>query len=451
MSSASNKTVEMISEFKGYNRNYVIKDNEFADMQNCVSNCYPVLSSGCSWRNDIVLSGNIEKIYADKTNNKLMIICATDIGHKVIYDGQDIGIVNRPTNTVVMIGSKICMFPAAFEYDTITGKLTDYNLSWYNIDGTGQACTSNWTLCDKDGNNITYIVGTYPPTYEGGYWLDTSKKPYKLKCFGYDTYTYTEVSPTYVKFTKHEQSPNLPAYNIGDSINISGSVIESLNKKSNIITAISDTYFVVEGMLEEITEQNRLMTISRAIPTMDIVVEKGNRLWGCSRDGREIYACKLGDPSVWYDYSGISTDSYAATIGNGGPFTGAVSFNGYIWFFKQDRVYKVYDSNFPAVQIIEMPIEGVAAGNQNSLVVIDGVLYYKSETAIMAFTGDNVYRISDAFGEDFKKYNYGEAGELDGKYYINLKDTTVSDESKAYTTFVYDTRRNVWHKEDIGI
>ena len=452
---ANNKTVEMISEFKGYNRRYVIGDNEFADMQNCVSDYYPVFSSGCSWGAmglgyGSVTNDKYTKLFADKTNNKLMAICQSETGNKIIYNGSVKGTITGAINSIVMIGSKICMFPAAVEYDTLNDTLTDYNLSWNNTDGIGKAWVGNFTLCDKDGNDITpYVSPDRPPEIQ--YWLDTSSKPYKLKKFNYDTYSYSEVSPTYVKYTKHPNSPNIPAYKIGDAISISGCVIEELNKNANIITAISDDYFVVEGMIGENTEQNGWMFISRAIPKMDIVIEKGNRLWGCSRDGREIYACKLGDPSVWYDYSGLSTDSYAATIGSGGPFTGAVVFNGYIWFFKRDRVYKIYDSNFPAVQIIEMPIEGVAEGNQNSLVVIDGVLYYKSETAIMAFTGDNVYRISDAFGDDFKKYNYGEAGELDGKYYINLKDTTISDPLNAYTTFVYDTRRKMWHKEDIGI
>ena len=455
---ANNKTVEMISEFKGYNRRYVIGDNEFADMQNCVSDYYPVFSSGCSWGAmglgyGSVTNDKYTKLFADKTNNKLMTICQSETGNKIIYDGSDKGTIYGAINSIVMIGSKICFFPAAWAYDTINDTLIDYKIWWNNTDDAGNLLGGNWSLCDKDGNDITYRTEWVAPedTHDGDYWLDTSTNPYTLKRISHDTYTYSEVSPTYVKFTKNENSPNIPNFKIGDTIQIVGSVIDDLNKNSNIITAISDDYFVVEGMIGGITEQVMLMYVSRAIPEMDIVIEKGNRLWGCSIDGREIYACKLGDPSVWYDYSGLSTDSYAATIGSGGPFTGAVVFNGYIWFFKRDRVYKIYDSNFPAVQIIEMPIEGVAPGNENSLVVIDGVLYYKSETAIMAFTGESVYRISDAFGDEFKKYNYGEAGELDGKYYINLKDTTISDPLNAYTTFVYDTRRKMWHKEDIGI
>ena len=66
----------------------------------------------------------------------------------------------------------------------------------------------------------------------------------------------------------------------------------------------------------------------RSVPEMDFVIESGNRLWGCKYgvvDGKavnEIYASKLGDFKNWNCYAGRSTDSYVATRGSDGPFTG---------------------------------------------------------------------------------------------------------------------------------
>ena len=77
---------------------------------------------------------------------------------------------------------------------------------------------------------------------------------------------------------------------------------------------------------------------------MDFVIESGNRLWGC-RYGKalngetvnEIYASKLGDFRNWYCFAGISTDSYTASVGTDGAFTGAVTYMGRPIFFKGEK------------------------------------------------------------------------------------------------------------------
>ena len=48
----------------------------------------------------------------------------------------------------------------------------------------------------------------------------------------------------------------------------------------------------------------------------------------------EIYASKLGDFKNWNCYAGRSTDSYVATRGSDGPFTGAADYLGSPLFFR---------------------------------------------------------------------------------------------------------------------
>lgn len=458
------KSRDMIAEFKGYNSRLVIGENEFADMQNMVSDYYPVLSAGCSWRaSEVGTNKHYIKLFADYTNNKLCYVDYhyDDASLKEIYSFyynlEHKGTFNNYPQSIVMIGSKICIFPSACYYDTETNEFNNINNTWsneYEIEGSHLYAKINLSICRKDGTVFQYPVFSNTPLIPGsGNWVDTSVTPNVLKNYNYTTMAWEKVD-TYLKIeidaaVVAEANP-IQGFNIGDFVTIDGLLIfPSLANKKVEITAMAANYIVVPSEIDLWGATNtNYVAIKRTIPYMSHVVEKGNRLWGCMPNGREIYACKLGDPTIWGDFSGISTDSFAATIGSGGMFTGAISYNGYLWFFKEDRVYKIYESNYPAVQIIEQPIDGVESGSADSLVALDGALYYKSPTAIVAFTGDNVYSISNDIKFDMRKYRYGDAGGMNGKYYICMLNTEL--DTIDYKLFVYDINKQMWHIESIG-
>jgi len=83
---------------------------------------------------------------------------------------------------------------------------------------------------------------------------------------------------------------------------------------------------------------------------MDFITESGNRLWGCKygvADGEtvnEIYCCKLGDFKNWECYQGVSTDSWRASCGTDGKWTGAATLADSPIFFKEDCFHRVYPS-----------------------------------------------------------------------------------------------------------
>ena len=97
-----------------------------------------------------------------------------------------------------------------------------------------------------------------------------------------------------------------------------------------------------------------VVELERRVPDMDYLTECDNRVWGCSNKENVIYACKLGDPTNWFSYRGIATDSYAVTVGSDGAFTGAATCMGYALFFKENTLHKLYGlpspSGFPAQQ-----------------------------------------------------------------------------------------------------
>ena len=183
------------------------------------------------------------------------------------------------------------------------------------------------------------------------------------------------------------------------------------------------------------------------MPDMDFVIESGNRLWGCRYgvvDGKpvnEIYASKLGDFKNWNCFMGISSDSYAASVGTDGQFTGAITHMGYPLFFKEGCLHKVY-GNYPAnYQIQTTTCRGVQKGSSKSLAIVNEVLFYKSRTGICAYDGSLPSEVSSALGE--VSYSDAVAASHGNKYYVSMMDY-----KGEYTLFVYDVRKGLWHKED---
>ena len=138
---------------------------------------------------------------------------------------------------------------------------------------------------------------------------------------------------------------------------------------------------------------------------------------------------------------GISTDSYAASVGTDGQFTGAVTHMGYPLFFKENCMHKVY-GNYPAnFQIQTTACRGVQRGCGKSLAIVNEVLYYKARNAVCAYDGSLPVEMSSALGD--VKYGEAVAGAHGNKYYLSMKDG-----GGVWQLFVYDTARGLWHRED---
>jgi hypothetical protein len=173
--------------------------------------------------------------------------------------------------------------------------------------------------------------------------------------------------------------------------------------------------------------------------------EHNNRLWGCVyEDGaNEIRASKQGDCCNWDSYLGVSTDSYAATVGIPGEFTGGISFGGYPLFFKENCIIKVY-GNLPSnYQLITTPCMGVEKGMEKSLVIANGVLFYKAPGCFCAYDGSMPVNIS----KKIKNVTYKDiqAGATDERVYF-----ACTEESGERYILVFDIEAGTWTKESCG-
>lgn len=189
------------------------------------------------------------------------------------------------------------------------------------------------------------------------------------------------------------------------------------------------------------------LTIKRKVPDMDFVCQCANRLWGCryGNDGvqnlNELYCSALGDFKNWEQYMGLSTDSWRASVGSDGVFTGAVSYLGTPLFFKENCIHRVSVSSTGAHQVGETVCRGVQKGSDRSLVVVNETLYYKSAADVCAYQGAFPESVSAALGD--ARYHAAVAGAVGDCYYISMLD-----ELGAPSLFVLDIAKGLWMRED---
>ena len=435
----------MVDTFKGYNHNLRIGDGEFFDMKNMTSDYYPLISPRGK-----------RGVYAGTDNPQGLIakdnLCYVD-GTDFVINGYpvDMGLSTAAEDCpkqLISMGAYVIIMPDKKYINTLD--LTDYG----NMEASFVTSSDvTFSLCTIDGDNYgdTTVSSSEPENPENlALWIDTSSTPNTLKKYSKSSAIWVTIATTYIKIF----SPGIgTAFQKYDGVTISGVLAEQLQdlNATMVVWAREDDYIVVTGILDAVTTQavtDGAITVERRMPHMDFVTESENRLWGCrygvARNGEvvnEIYASKLGDFKNWNCFMSVSTDSWVASCGTDGQFTGALAMPGYVVFFKENCLHKVY-GNYPANFQIQTTIcRGVQRGCERSLAIVNEIIYYKARHAICAYDGSLPTEISAAMGEE--RYSNAVAGAHGNKYYISMEDSTGK-----YQLFVFDTAKGMWHKED---
>lgn len=438
----------MIDSFGGYNHNLRVQENEFFDMENMSSDYAPVLAPrkkrGLYEGSCISPSGMIAK-----TN-----LCYVDNGEFIINkDRIDLGL-SEGDKTVVSMGAYAVIFPDGKYINTEDhsdkGSVAAEKTTTGNV---------RFSLCRRDGTEITAEPSDTAPENTASYWVDTTVTPHALMQYSESSGVWVNVS-TYIKISATGLGS---AFAVEDGVFISGlsgeltnaddgnpveiqDQLESLNGSCVIWTIPDENSIVITGILDREVSISNEIRVERKLPDMDFVIESGNRLWGCKYglvDGKtvnEIYASKLGDFKNWYCYMGISTDSYGVSVGTDGMFTGAVTHLGYPVFFKENWLHKIYGSYPANYQMQTTQCRGVQKGCEKSLAIVDEKLLYKSRNGICVYDGSLPTEVSSVLGD--VSYRNAVAASHNRKYYVSME----SDEGKSL--FVFDIGKGLWHRED---
>lgn len=369
---------KQLGTFKGYNRKLVIEDNEFHDMQNMTSDYFPAIGTRKGRGGTVMTLAKPNGLFY---KNGLVYVDGTEL----YYQNKKVGEVADSKKQIIGMGAYILVWPDKIYYNTHTDEFGQMELTY----------TQSAAI-------------TFEPVS--------------------DNSAFTKIIAANLPFSQY------------DSITIEGCSNGDMNK-TTIIQDVQDDHIIITAVLDEAFTQNAGITITRKVPQMDFVCENNNRIWGCSSENHEIYCCKLGDPMNWNSFEGISTDSYAVTVGSDGDFTGCVAHLGNILFFKEETIHKIMGNKPANFQINTYTLPGVGEGCENSVCVINETLYYKGRKGIYTYDGSTPRLLSEAFGNEV--YTGAVADQYDEKYYVSLKDS-----KGQYTLMVYDPMRGMWHKED---
>ena len=435
-----------VDAFGGYNHNLRIPENEFYDTRNMTSDLAPVL---CPRKP--------RGLYASGVNVQDMIardsLCYIDGSEFVINEYRvDMGLSTEAAmcpKQLISMGAYVIIMPDKQYFNT--ADFSDYGS--IEAEHTTAAAVS-FVPCRLDGTEYTpdYIQPDMPTEAANqALWIDTGTQPHSLKQYSAAMDLWTGVETTYVKL----RCPGIGrAFREYDGVTVTGlrgqenQQLQAL-EGSHILYGCSEDTILLIGMLDTAVTLDIPVTVARKMPNMDFVIENDNRLWGCryglNREGQvvnELYACALGDFRNWNRFMGISTDSYAVSLGSDGPFTGAISHGGHPLFFKENCLHKLYGQIPANFQVQTTPCRGVQKGCEGSLAIVSEILYYKARHAVCAYDGSLPTEISAPLGDE--RYEGAVAGAQGSKYYISMKHTLSGQRS----LFVFDTARGIWHRED---
>lgn len=506
------RSQQVTDTFGGYNHNLKIPEGEFYEMENLCGDDYPLLATR-KQRNTLQVSAEnlqamvskVDELYYIAGYDSTTKTCGFYAGDEKVMDLAYAGGLKR----FVSMGAYLLIWPDKVWYNTsdgthgnmekmfsaAAGTYLDHNLT-SSSGPDGQEVYDIYVLwyirpCSRDGK-IVYTTGANygekrVVVVDGiEYHYLNFVKPKEPK--NGDAYIDRETRTPYIynDISKDWSAQDVPvmwleckgigsAFAPGDCIRVSGidpGTYSGLNVGDNpsdgvyrevLVTGenyiVLDAYAPAEahGIMNDTPPAEGYVKAAMDIPDMDYVIEAQNRLWGCKYgtvNGKlvnEIYASALGRFDVWRKYAGVSTDSYAASIGSDGRWTGAVNYQGYPLFFKEDRMHKVYVSASGAHRIQEYTMRGVQPGGAKSLAVVNGVLFYKARDCVCAYDG------SGAPTDVSEKLNLNSlsrpgsttsiAAAYRDKYYLYLQMNTPP----GSRLLVLDTRRGAWYRENLPI
>lgn len=455
---ARKRTQDTLDVFAGYNHNVRIPEGEFFDMKNLTSDLYPVLSPRKP-RGLYLQGANVQGMTAKDS------LCYVD-GSDFVINGHPVAMglsteAEDCPKQLVSMGAYVIILPDKKYINT--ADITDHGNIEAEVTTTAPV---SFALSREDGGDciVEYIQAEEPTEPENtALWVDTSSTPHSLQQWSESAGMWVAVESTYVKISSAGIGKSFKEY---DGVTISGLKDKPLTDSvsgteipdatdlaalegSNVIWSKGDDYIVVAGMLDMTRTISDPVTIARKMPKMDFIIESENRLWGCryglNNDGvfvNELYCCKLGDFRNWSCYMGVSTDSYAASLGTDGQFTGAITYGGHPLFWKENFLHAVYGQIPANFQIQTTACRGVQKGSERSLAIVGEILYYKARHAVCGYDGSLPTEVSAALGEE--RYRNAVACAHGNKYYISMEKS----DGTSQVLMVLDTAKGMWHKED---
>lgn len=379
LKAGSNQTRRQILDWRGVQYGRTTRDGELKGSLNLSSREYPAL---CQRSGRAAISGYTAPVAAF-ARNALAVVDGTTL----YYDGEAVGTVTDGEKQIVQVNSKVCVFPDKVYYDAdreIFGTMA--------VDVTVPAGKAEFTTRE----------------------LKLTEDPVEGKTLE-------------------------DLFAVNQAVEIGGASL-SENNKTIIVRAVNGNTLTFYADSFTAGTSSTEVRLQRKMPELLYVCEAKNRLWGV--DETTIWASALGDPLTFYNYDGLSTDSYAVSLGAKGRFTGICGYGSNVLIFEENALHKLIGSEPTEYAIYSYTVPGVQQGSHKSLCVVNEVLYYKGAAGVYAYTGAAPSLASEAFGA--RQFDSARGGTDGQQYYISMRDSS----NGAWGLWVLDTLRGIWMQED---
>lgn len=491
MTAQTNRAKQQIIAFGGINYGLRPNDGELAESLGLSSARYPCLSQ----REGRKTFGS----YTDPTGlyarGKLCVVDGTDF----IYGEKVVGQVQAGEKLFATINTKIVIFPDKVYYDTKEDKFGNLSASCPGYAGDITFTANTLTVPDQSWNDvareedtshagvpgdtaITVYTGASVDKTTGALTLTGAEEKTVSALAKGDLIQYgidnedqakqylsvescekeaepeqpeepaedgdTDAETPAANYTivgkLHEatlyQYPSLDElFKKGDGVEISGCTSFPKNNGTRVVKgAAKRTLTFADNTFTAGTEAGTVL-IERKVPDFTCICECDNRIWGA--EGTTIYASALGDPTNFFVYDGLATDSYSVAVGSDGDFTGCCAYSSTVLFWKENYLHKILGSYPAQYEIYTYTVPGIQKGSEKSLVVINETLFYKGRNGVYAYSGGTPELISENFGT--RRFDSGIGGTDGERYYLSMQR-----EDKAWELYVFDTIRGIWLRED---
>ena len=437
-------------------------------MKNMSLDNFPVISTRQGEEDKFVMTGNPNGLweYAPDTlmavsGNQLRIGITKDSAGEILPDSAQY--LSDSEKSFATIGVYTVIMPDKVIFNARTNQLSRIVRSYTSVAYGGQYLIMELIPCDIEGQSIEYEAGTEAPVDTTKYWYDTGNNVYKK--YSTSTEQWIQVETPYMKLipriSSSEDSYEAPEGSLNkaalddkkalsdffgglsplDSVSYAGTQSATEDDFFDYLIygtgTEDDTSFIILSIIGEkvVTDFN----IRTKCPDLEHLVALNNRIWGVDNNTHEIFASKLGDPTQWFNYAGIASDSYAVTLGFADEVTAGVAYNNYVHFFTEDKVIKFYGDYPSNYQMHTMKADGVIHGGQDTVVQVEGILFYVSPIGVMAYDGSLPRFQGQKFAPNFLNGKTMSAGKDGTKYCLS-----VSKDGTGEGVFVFDTKYGLW-------
>lgn len=177
----------------------------------------------------------------------------------------------------------------------------------------------------------------------------------------------------------------------------------------------------------------------RTVPTLERACVSGNRVYGVI--GQDVYVSAAGSALDFYSHKASDgSDPVILHTDTDGAFTACAPWQGYVVFFKSDRICRLMGSRSDSFTLTDTPAVGIPRHLADTLCEVGGALFYCADGGVYRYRGQEPDRVAPAGEEPVT----GGRGGSDGYgYYL-----AVQREDSGWSQYLYLPETDAWFAED---